>query len=301
MKTKTYLTINELISYMKSKGIFVNDEEKTKEILRQHNYYVIMGYKDLFMKDNHYKNNVSFYNIYSLYKFDRELKLLILNTLLDIESIVKNAIVNQFCSMYGFKEENYLNEKNYNTTHTYLNKTIDIFQRQIEEKKDSNAVDYYKNTYGFIPFWVISKILSFGLIKDLYFIMKKTDEIKIRNNICNFNDTKLKHLYVQLQLIVAKRNKIAHDEIFFNDIHKRIILAKTEEHKKFELSGNSGLNDTLGLLICIKNILPKNDFNKLIENLTCLIENYINNNSIITKEELLNEMNLPLNYEILKW
>lgn len=131
--------------------------------------------------------------------------------------------------------------------------------------------------------------------------MRKEDQQTIKDSVCNFKDTKIKHLYLQLQLIVDKRNKIAHDEILFNDIHKRIILAKTEEYKKFELSGNSGLNDTLGLLICIKNILPKNDFNKLIENLTYLIENYINNNSIITKEELLNEMHLPLNYEILKW
>ena len=301
MKTKTYLTINELIDYIKSKGIVVNNEEETKEILKQHNYYVIMGYKDLFIKDNQYKDNVSFDNIYSLYKFDRQLKILLLNALLDIESIVKNAIVSQFCSVYGFKEENYFNKENYNTTHTYLNKTIDIFQRQIEENKDNKAVDYYKSTYGFVPFWVISKILTFGLVKDLYFIMKKTDEIKLRNSICNFNDTKLKHLYLQLQLIVAKRNKIAHDEILFNDIHRRIILAKTEEHKKFELSGNSGLNDTLGLLICIKNILPKKDYNKLIEDLTSLIDNYINNNNVITKEELLNEMHLPVNYEILKW
>lgn len=63
MKTKTYLTINELISYMKSKGIVVNNEERTKEILKQQNYYVIMGYKDLFIKDNRYKNNVSFANL----------------------------------------------------------------------------------------------------------------------------------------------------------------------------------------------------------------------------------------------
>ncbi len=302
MKTKTYLTINELISYMKSKGIVVNNEERTKEILKQQNYYVIMGYKDLFIKDNRYKNNVSFDNIYSLYKFDRELKMLFLNTLLDIENIIKNAIVNQFCSTYGFKETNYLDKENYNTTHTYLNKIMGIFKQQIEEKKKNNiAVEYYINTYNFVPFWVISKVLSFGLIKDLYNIMKKTDQRIIKDNICNFKDTKIKHLYTQLQLMVHKRNNTAHDEIFFNDIDRKLLIHKTEEHKKFDLSNNrSGLNDTLGLLICIKNILP-NDFNKLIENLACLIENYINNNGIITKEELLNEMHLPLNYEILKW
>ncbi len=254
MKTKTYLTINELIDYIKSKGIVVSNEEETKEILKQNNYYVIMGYKDLFIKDNKYKDNVSFDNIYSLYKFDRELKMLFLNTLLDVENIIKNAIVNQFCSTYGFKEDNYLNKDNYNMTHTYLPKIMGIFKQQIEEKKKNNvAVEYYINTYNFVPFWIISKVLSFGLIKDLYNIMKKTDERVIKDSVCHFKDTKIKHLYTQLQLMVHKRNNTAHDEIFFNDIDRKLLIHKTEEHKKFNLSNNrSGLNDTLGLLICIK-------------------------------------------------
>lgn len=303
MKTKTYLTINELIDYIKSKGIVVSNEEETKEILKQNNYYVIMGYKDLFIKDNKYKDNVSFDNIYSLYKFDRELKMLFLNTLLDVENIIKNAIVNQFCSTYGFKEDNYLNKDNYNMTHTYLPKIMGIFKQQVEEKKKNNvAVEYYINTYNFVPFWIISKVLSFGLIKDLYNIMKKTDERVIKDSVCHFKDTKIKHLYTQLQLMVHKRNNTAHDEIFFNDIDRKLLIHKTEEHKKFNLSNNrSGLNDTLGLLICIKNILPKKDYNKLIEDLSSLIDNYINNNNVITKEELLNGMHLPVNYEILKW
>lgn len=302
MKEKTYLTINELIEYMKNKGIIINNEEETKEILKQHNYYVIMGYKNLFMKDNKYKDNVTFENIYSLYKFDKQLKILFLSVLLNVENIIKNAIVQQFCTTYGFKENDYLNKDNYNTTHTYLNKIMGIFKQQIEEKKKNNiAVEYYINTYGYVPFWVISKVLSFGLIKDLFNIMKKTDERIIKDNVCNYKDTKIKHLYTQLQLMVHKRNNTAHDEIFFNDIDRKILLHKTEEHKKFNLSGNSGLNDTLGLLICIKNILPKQEFNKLIDDLTNLIDNYINNNSVITKEELLQEMHLPVNYDILKW
>lgn len=48
-------------------------------------------------------------------------------------------------------------------------------------------------------------------------------------------------------------------------------------------------------------ILPKKDFNKLIDDLQHLIEEFITNNDVITKEELLSEMHLPVNYEILRW
>ena len=45
MKTKAYLNIDELIKVIKDKGININDEEYVRNILKQNNYYVIIGYK----------------------------------------------------------------------------------------------------------------------------------------------------------------------------------------------------------------------------------------------------------------
>ena len=88
-KIKEFLEVNKLIETIKSKGIKIDNEEKVKDILMKNNYYVIMGYKSLFLdKEHNYKENVSFENIYNLYLFDRKLKLLLLNSLLDIENII---------------------------------------------------------------------------------------------------------------------------------------------------------------------------------------------------------------------
>ena len=78
-----------------------------------------MGYKNIFLKDGKYKNYISFENIFSLYRFDRQLKILLLNALLDIESIVKNAIIIHFCNTYGYKEKEYLKKDNFNVSHKY--------------------------------------------------------------------------------------------------------------------------------------------------------------------------------------
>ena len=303
IKEKEFLEIDELINIIKTKGIKIYDEEKVKNILMKNNYYVIMGYKTLFLlKDYNYKKNVSFENIYNLYLFDRELKLLLLNSLLDIENIIKTSITNRFCKVYGFKEDNYLNKNNYNVNHKYLEKTFKIFKSQIEEKKDDNlAVLYYKNTYNFIPMWVITKVLSFGLIKELYSILKDEDKIAIKDEISNFNDIKIKGLFTSMQLLVDMRNKTAHDEIVYSARHKKIILSKIKEHDKYNLVNNEGTNDLLGVLISMKNIQVKESFNKLIDGINDLIDNYIKNNSIISKTELLKEMNLPNNFSDLKW
>lgn len=302
-KIKEFLEVNELIETIKSKGIKIDNEEKVKDILIKNNYYVIMGYKSLFLdKEHNYKDNVSFENIYNLYLFDRKLKLLLLNSLLDIENIIKTAITNRFCKMYGFKEDSYLDKNNYNTNHKYLEKTFKIFKIQIEEKKDDNlAVSYYKDTYNFIPLWVMTKVLSFGLIKELYSILKDDDKVAIKNEISNFNDVKIKGLFTSMQLLVDMRNKTAHDEIVYSGRHRKIILSKTKEHNKYNLVNNEGLNDLLGVLISMKNIQVKENFNKLIDDINDLINSYIKNNNIISKEELLKEMSLPNNFLDLKW
>ena len=127
--------------------------------------------------------------------------------------------------MYGFTEDSYLNKNNFNINHKYLEKTFKIFKKQIEEKKSDNlAVSYYDSTYHFIPLWVIVKVLSFGLIKELYSILKDDDKLAIKNEISNFEDVKIKGLFTSMQLLVDMRNKTAHDEIVYNSRHRKIIL-----------------------------------------------------------------------------
>lgn len=203
--------------------------------------------------------------------------------------------------MYGFKEDSYLDKNNYNINHKYLEKTFKIFKSQIEEKKDDNlAVSYYKDNYNFIPLWVITKVLSFGLIKELYSILKDDDKVAIRDEISNFDDVKIKGLFTSMQLLVDMRNKTAHDEIVYSGRHRKIILSKTKEHKKYDLVNNEGLNDLLEVLISMKNIQVKENFNKLIDDINDLIDSYIKNNNIISKKELLKEMSLPNNFLDLK-
>lgn len=68
MSEKTFLTIDELINNIKSKNINIKNENNVRNI--------IMGYKFAFKNiDGTYKDNTSFEDIYSLYIFDKMLKL----------------------------------------------------------------------------------------------------------------------------------------------------------------------------------------------------------------------------------
>ena len=50
MERKIFKTLDEQIEIMRNKGLIINDEEKTKEILFKENYFFINGYRWLFME-----------------------------------------------------------------------------------------------------------------------------------------------------------------------------------------------------------------------------------------------------------
>lgn len=86
---KDFKTVEEQIILLKERGIVINDES-AKEILTENNYYyLINGYKNMFL-DNRYQKekyieNVSLEEIYALYKFDGELRMNLLRYILIIE------------------------------------------------------------------------------------------------------------------------------------------------------------------------------------------------------------------------
>lgn len=298
MKKKKFLNINELITYMKQKNIIIDNESIVSEILNSENYYVIMGYKTLFLnKNGKYKENTNFMDIYKLSEFDRKLRILLFDTLLTIENKIKVSIINAFCSK---KETDFLDINNYNINHKYLNKTFDIMKRQIKEKESNNlAVLHYKEEYSFVPLWVYMKLFSFGLVKDIYNILKDEEKEEIKNKIATDKTVSIKHFYTMMNLLVDTRNDCGHDEIVFNHIHKRIRIGKTKFHEPFN-SDYLGKSDTLAKLISIKYFLTREKFNELIDKITKLINGFVKVSNIKI-EELLSEMHLPNNYEELKW
>lgn len=72
---KEYKTNEELLDYIKQKGIRITNNKKTLLLLKNYSYYSIINtYKDVFKDSNgNYKDNVAFNEIYSLYDFDKNI------------------------------------------------------------------------------------------------------------------------------------------------------------------------------------------------------------------------------------
>lgn len=87
---KQFRTIDEQIQLLKSRNIYVKNDNIAREILLNNNYYyLINGYKELFLKRNRksevFLKGTTIEEIYNLYEFDRKIRILFLEYILLIE------------------------------------------------------------------------------------------------------------------------------------------------------------------------------------------------------------------------
>jgi len=307
---KEYKTPEELIDILEERGMIFSNPLIAKRKLNEINYFTLKGYNELLLiKEDKYKHKCDFNELINLYEFDKELKGILLEYLLDIEMKIKTSISNVISSKYGIDERIYLDKNNYDILNSHLNQALKIINEQIIEYGSKNeAVKYYKNKYGFIPFYVLSKCLTLGAIKRLFNAMKQSDQSIICSNLLHkeIDNRRINKVKNFIALIADVRNMCAHDEIIFNFAHRSIDIGILPEHKYFKLKVNKagnviqGRKDLLALFISMKYLMSKSDYNKFIQRIESLVNKYIKKSKVLTKNELLNYMNLPKNFDILK-
>lgn len=307
MSEKTFLSIDELINNIKNKMINIKNEDNVRHILEVNNYYFIMGYKFAFKNQNGtYKKNASFEDIYSLYLFDKMLKLIILDPILEIEQKLKTIYTNNYSLRYGFKINDILNSNNYDTLNNYLSDTLSNLNKQLNDYGNKNkAVLFYKNNHSFVPLWVYMKILSFGIVRDLFFVSKNNDKDYIRKKLTNENIS-TNEVSNMLRLLVKVRNICCHDDILLSFIDDKLGIKTTRYHSEFNLKRDKnnniiqGKKDLFSIIISIKFFSSKEKFDSLIDNLSNLISNYDKQIGSLNRKQLLTIMHLPNNFEKLK-
>ena len=306
-KVKDFLTIEQLIENIKNKGILINDEEKLKDILENNNYYFITGYKDPFKNDDSYKENVYFEDIFTLYQFDKKLKLTLAEILFEIEQKVKTVFSNNFCKRFGYKDIDLVNPNNYDSSSKYLYQCITKLNNQIAWfGKESTAIEYYRKEYSFTPVWVLIKVLTFGMVRDLILNSDSAAKGVISQKIVNDDTLKFSEVKNMLEILINIRNCCCHDDKLYGFIHRKVHILNTPYHLHFDLEKNEsgeylqGKKDLFAVLICIKYFANKDSYSSFIDKISNLINEYSSKIKSITKDEFMKYMFLPKDFEKLK-
>ena len=171
---KEYKSNKELLEHLISKNVIVNNKQDALEKIEKYTYYsIVNSYKMTFKNsDGNYKDNVTFEEIYALYNFDKNIKYLFLKYTLEIEIQIKVLIANHISKVYGIKD--YLKESNLDDSvdSNIKNRLIESVNKKIEaDYKVHSAITHYKDKYGFVPPFVLTKILTLG-VECLVFITR---------------------------------------------------------------------------------------------------------------------------------
>lgn len=306
---KIFKTINEQIDILKDKGLIIEDEDYAKETLLRENYFFIMGYRHLFMKsskENKFIAGTTFDELYALFTFDRSFRNIIFKNVLVIENQLKSVISYQLSKKYGYREKDYLNPKNFTNDHDKVRRVRDLvnkMKRQIRINANShNATMHYMNNYGYIPLWVLVKVLSFGIVCELYTILKKEDQIEVAETF-NTVPSVLEDILI---ILSNYRNLCAHEDIVFEHKTERVI-PDTKYHQIMKIPKMDGeyiygKNDIFALIIIFKILLSKKDFRLMMKEIEYELELLDGKIDTISINKVLDRMGFPQNYmDIIGW
>ena len=289
---KTYKTTDELIDILESKNVSISDKNIAKYYIEKYSYYsIVNSYKWIFKEDNKYKENASFEEIFAMYKFDKNLKVIILKYILEVESIIKTKIANLFAENYGI--ENYLKIDNFdlkedNSNVEHIEKLILEINNEIEKGNGKHdAITHYYNKYSFVPPWVVTKILSLGTISKFYGLMKQNDRQKISKSF-NINDRLLKNI---LGNLTSVRNISAHDDRLYT--YRSTFYIRLDKTKK---SPDKALHTNMYIIIkSLELLLEKEQYDEMIKSINNELNILESKLTSIAIEEVLKVMGFNTN------
>lgn len=303
MRSKIFKTLDEQLAILEERGLVIRDYDKAKTILFRENYFFLNGYRHLFSRKNktdQFISGTTFEELYATFTFDRSLRNLMFKYLLIIENNIKSIISYQLSRKYGYKDKEYLNPNNFTQDSMKTRQVHDILskmKRQIRiNGKQHAATSHYLLNYGYIPMWILVKVLSFGIVSELYSILKYEDQLVI----ADFYHVDTETLGIFLALLSNFRNLCAHEDILYdhrtqrsipdNKYHYALHVDKTDDEYIY------GKNDLFALIIIMKYMLSTEEFADMMNELGYEIDRLDGIVNVVPLNTILNKIGFPDNW-----
>ena len=305
MAAKVFKTIDEQLEILRGKGLVINDYDKSSEILLRENYFFLNGYRSPFLINGtkRFIDGTTFEELYALFTFDRYFRNIIFKNILIVENNLKSIFSYHLSGKYGYKEKDYLNANNFNRSKDKIRQINDLIRklkRQIRiNGYQHQATSHYINNYGYIPLWVVVKVLSFGITSELYTILKPNDQ----REVAKYYDVEPENLMQFLPILSNYRNLCAHEDILFehrtqkvipdNIYHDNLNIPKINDEYIY------GKGDLFSVVIIFKYLLSKDDFRLLMAELSYEIDALSGKLEVVSIDKVLAKMGFPINYKSL--
>ncbi len=281
MDNKQFKNLEEQVEILKFKGLTITEVEGEN--------------------DKKYIKGSTFEELYSLFLFDRNLRNILFKNLLIVENNLKSIISYQLSKKYGYREKDYLKENNFTENpekKKQVNDLISKMKRQVRANgAQHSATMHYITNYGYIPLWIMVKVLSFGIVSEMYSILKEEDQ----NEISKVYKVSVDNMILYLPILANYRNLCAHEDILYenrtqksidNTVYHQLLNIEKDEYGEYKY----GKNDLFALLIILRQVLQYEEFQNMMLEIERAIEHLAYNLNSISIEKVLERMGFPHNW-----
>ncbi len=212
--TKKALSYAGQLQQLKNRGLIIANEPKALHLLEVISYYRLSGYWYPMLADkqiHQFKPNSNFETAFNIYKFDRELRLLIMRELEKIEVAVRAKMIYVLSHSRGAFW--YLDSANFSNPVKHADTLSKVGAEY--SRSDEEFIQAFKNKYtdSMPPSWMMFEVSSFGILSSLYSNLVSG---KDKRDIAGYFGLTDSVLSSWLHSIVYLRNICAHHSRLWN-------------------------------------------------------------------------------------
>lgn len=276
--SKTYTSPSDLVELLKSRGLVISNDKETEHYIENIGYYRLSAYMYPLLKTpkslHQFKENTSFNKVLELYKFDKKLRMLMLNEIEKIEVSVREAVMNIMARMS--KDDFWLMNALHFVDIKTFEDTANLIKKEYHKSRE-DFIQHFKKEYlnPYPPAWILGELLTMGTVNMIYRNLKYD---KIRKAISKKFGLQPKVFESWLTTLTLVRNSCCHHSRVWNKVNfilpmlpKRVkrpwIKLPSDPQRtyfnlciiKYFLDGISPNNDMLEKLQSLFSVFPEID------------------------------------------
>lgn len=210
--TKPFLSFEEQVTLLQSRGM-AGTAEEIQRCLHAVNYYRLTAYWHPFKdRNDQFFPNTHINTVWRRYRFDRELRLLMMDAIERVEISLRCIIAYKLAKTsgpFGYLEEIYRDNL----------RGKKIFERKLTQALHNSPQDFarhFRDKYGdkheLPPIWIAVELLTFGSLAHLF----KACSPKVRKNVGEHFDLSWRIVDSWMWTLKEVRNIAAHHERMWN-------------------------------------------------------------------------------------
>ena len=247
--TKPFLTLDQQLDLLESRGLIINNRENALSILSRTNYYRLSAYSLTKRLNNTFLDNVNFDDIYELYCFDESLRNIIMKNSEIIEIALRSRIAYEHSKLYG--PLGYMQDSNFENPY-YHQRFIEKLSDDIVKSDDVFVKHYKEDCDSVFPLWTAIECITFGTLSKLFKNLKKEDKTIIAKQYYGVSRDYIENWF---QVTVIARNIAAHGGRFYGRYLRSVSVLLP---KKIKAVVNR--NSFFAYIYAIHHLLPTFDY-----------------------------------------